>query len=227
MKYIALFLVALALMVGALAQTMPCHAPSFVSESVKPNLLIALDNSGSMGAPAYWSKIYNNRDTLWFKSGAPPRYYGYFNNDSNYNYTGGVFKASPSGTWPGWLLNWATMSRTDVMRKVLVGGKYSSNKLIAQGRNSWEKRYYKGNTSNYNQFSMTVSGGKTYITITKSGSNPPINATLSNSAVEVASPPPFRGIIHQIADKDQDNNWDDNSPRFGLWLYNYGPGGTE
>lgn len=223
MRYLAIIFIMPAVVCGALAQTMPCHAPSFVSESVKPNLLIALDNSGSMGDAAYWSKIYNGRDTLWLKSGTPPRYYGYFNNDSNYTVSGGVFESSTSGKWPGWLLNWAVMSRTDIMRKVLIGGKFSSNKLLPQNRGGWEKRYYR-NASNYITFIITLSGGKTYLQITSNGPNPPITGTLSNTSVEVKAPLPFRGVIHQIADKDQDGKWDDNAPRFGLWLYNNGQG---
>jgi len=227
MRYAALLIMVTALSAGAPAQTMPCAAPSFVSETVQPNLLIAMDNSGSMGDAAYWSKIYGGRDTLWLKSGAPPRYYGYFDNDSSYEFSGGTFKSSASGKWPGWLLNWATSSRTDIMRKVLIGGKFSSDKLLAQCRGSWEKRYYKGNTSNYNQFRITVSGGTTYLEITQVGSDPPIGSALKNSAVNVTAPLPFRGILHQIADKDMDGKWDDNAPRFGLWIFNNGQGGTD
>lgn len=231
MRYIAIILVLPALAGGALAQVMPCHTPAFVSESVKPNLLIALDNSGSMGGAAYWSKLesYTSggytyyRDTLWLKSGTPPRYYGYFNTDSSYNYSGGVFTSAAGGTWPGWLLNWAVMSRTDVMRKVLIGGKFSADKLIPQNTGGWQKRYYR-TSSNYNTFIVTVSGGVTYLQITSYGLNPPINASLSNSKVNITAPLPFRGVLHQIADKDFDGTWDDNSPRFGLWIYNNGQG---
>ena len=228
MKNLIMIAALLTAVSAAWGQTMPCAAPPFISNTVQPNLLIAMDNSGSMGDMAYWDKIQNisgtDYDTLWYKSNNPPRYYGYFNPDSLYNFSGSSFKSSPTGTWPGWLLNWATMSRIDVLRKVLVGGKYSGNTLTAQCRSTYYKRYYKGNTDNYNQFTITVSGGKTYVQITTAGSNPPINATLGNSVVAVDAPTPFRGIIHQIADKDENGQWDDNAPRFGLWLYNNGQG---
>lgn len=226
MRYLMIMAAVLAAAAVGWGQTMPCAAPPFISNTVQPNLLIAMDNSGSMGDMAYWYKLKNiggtNYDTLWYTTGRP-RYYGYFNPDSNYNFSGSSFKSSPTGTWPGWLLNWATMSRIDVLRKVLVGGKYSGNTLTAQCRSTYYKRYYKSDTTNYNQFKITVSGGKTYVQITKVGSAP-INATLGSTVVAVDAPTPFRGVIHQIADKDMDGTWDDNAARFGLWLYNNGQG---
>ncbi len=232
MKRHVLTLAALAACALTAAAQMPCAAPPFMANTVNPNLMISLDNSGSMGGRAYakysWrpnsSSPYG--DTLWYKASAPyPRYYGYFNNDSSYNYASSKFTAAAGGTWPGWLLNWACMSRTDVMRKVLIGGKYSSSQLSAQCSGTWSKYYIRSSTSNYNKFDLSVSGGISQLTVTKVGMTPPINSTLASATLSITAPSPFKGVLHQIADKDNDGTWDDNAPRFGLWIYNDNEGG--
>lgn len=219
MRQTVLILAAAALCAGAaLAQTMPCAAPPFMANSLNPNLLIALDNSGSMADQAY------SGNTMTVPpAGTRPKYYGYFNSDSNYDYASSKFSAAAGGTWPGWLLNWACMSRTDVMRKVLIGGKYTSTQMQSECRGSWTK-YYQSSAGNSNEITVSASGsGQTQVTITTHGT-PPINSTLSGASVIIESPKPFLGVLQQIADKDTNGTWDDNSPRFGLWLYNNGQG---
>jgi len=95
-----------------------CQYPPFGYVSVPPNVLIILDNSGSMYELAY------KRDKQYDPS---KLYYGYFDPHSMYSYTrknGGYFYKDPDGKWNGNYLNWLTMRRVDVMRKVLVGGDF-------------------------------------------------------------------------------------------------------
>jgi len=106
-------------------------APPFVATSVgKPNVVIALDISGSMKAVAYrdtaaggWSRSTTIHDD--FNPAA--RYYGYFESDAKYAYATSAakrfFYKDASGKWDGNFMNWLTMRRMDVVRKVLVGGK--------------------------------------------------------------------------------------------------------
>jgi type IV pilus assembly protein PilY1 len=49
------------------------------------------------------------------------RYYGYFDPDARYSYSSG-FVRDPSGAWDGNWLNWVSMRKIDVARKVLMGG---------------------------------------------------------------------------------------------------------
>ena len=103
-----------------------CVTPPFVSQSISPNILIVLDNSGSMCGQAY-SGDYN--PTL-FQSGM---YYGYFDGGKNYQYTSNgrwevTTAAMNTGTVAnpiasGSFLNWAYMRRTEVSKKLLIGGK--------------------------------------------------------------------------------------------------------
>jgi len=50
------------------------------------------------------------------------RYYGYFEPYKKYTYSSNVFYRDTNGTWDGNFLNWVTMRRVDVVRKVLMGG---------------------------------------------------------------------------------------------------------
>ncbi len=91
------------------------HTPIFMSNSVTPNVMILLDNSGSMNDLAYAS-AYDTATT----------YYGYFSSSLTYSYASSTFIIDGSGAWSGNFLNWATMRRVDIARKVLVGGKATS-----------------------------------------------------------------------------------------------------
>src|SRR3972149_4041855 len=111
--------------------------PHFMSTSIEPNVLIVLDNSGSMNDGAYATTY----DPAQFSSG---QYYGLFDATKYYQYNGTRWEpisgytttsdaipssgpsASASTTNPiasGNLLNWATMSRISVAKKLLIGGK--------------------------------------------------------------------------------------------------------
>ncbi len=136
--------------------------PPFVSQQETPNVLILLDNSGSMNEFAYKDAVVSNSRgvpaesshwSCWNGSGwaacscddiatngysgyatdcpddsydSSAEYYGYFNPDTKYSYSttaGGHFYEDASGGWDGGFLNWLTMRRVDVIRKVIVGGK--------------------------------------------------------------------------------------------------------
>lgn len=106
--------------------------PPFLERATgKPSVVLAFDISGSMLVPAYpqngvsWS---NGTHTNFSPS---QDYYGYFESGKQYEYdfVNGVFienaalVAGTDGAWDGNFLNWLTMRRVDVARKVMVGGK--------------------------------------------------------------------------------------------------------
>ncbi len=108
-----------------------CSAPPFISNTVPPNVLIVLDNSLSMNDWAY----ANSYDPTRYIAGdsTHPGYYGYFDPGSTYQYNGTVWNKY-TGTPPdtvdaghptamGDFLNWATMRRIDVAKKLMMGGK--------------------------------------------------------------------------------------------------------
>ncbi|HWR73736.1 MAG TPA: hypothetical protein VN604_11255 [Nitrospirota bacterium] len=102
-----------------------CSVPPFLSNTVEPNVLIVLDNSGSMNGQAYSTIFKPNQ----FESG---HYYGYFDPTQMYRYSNQRWwpttdaPATATAASPiisGDLLNWATMSRLEAAKKLLIGGK--------------------------------------------------------------------------------------------------------
>ncbi|WP_054113785.1 pilus assembly protein [Marinagarivorans algicola] len=124
---------------GPLDKTMGQYAvlPRSVSAGVEPMMMLAMSNDHQL-----YFKAYTDYDSVvGFE--ATKRYIGYFDNTRCYRYTGtkgaadAYFKmdklADPAGSycnadgtgtlWSGNFLNWATMTRIDVLRKILYGGK--------------------------------------------------------------------------------------------------------
>lgn len=89
--------------------------PVFQANVVEPNIMLIVDNSGSMNGAAYPEPYDHNK-----------KYYGYFEPYKKYTYSSGIFFRDTSGDWDGNFLNWAVMRRVDVIRKVLMGGKATS-----------------------------------------------------------------------------------------------------
>ena len=86
--------------------------PIFQVNTVEPNILIILDNSMSMNTQAYLGSYDHST-----------KYYGYFEPYKKYSYGSNIFVRDPNnGEWDGNFLNWLTMRRVDVARKVLMGG---------------------------------------------------------------------------------------------------------
>lgn len=211
-----------------------CCFPPFTWKTPTPNVLVILDNSGSMA-----DRAYETTEIIQGSADDTVRYYGYFNPDSNYEYriTGGAtgWFSNPAGQYPGRILNWAIMSRGDVAKKVMIGGRGPSTwaaasdpvRLESEGRLSWTV-YYRSSTSpssNYSRIDVTHDGTMlSYVSVTQVGSGP--MPTIGSSAVWVYIPrSSWGGVLAQIADKDKNGTWDDNVPRFGVANFNYGPGG--
>jgi type IV pilus assembly protein PilY1 len=92
--------------------------------------MVILDNSGSMHNFAYKEREVNyvySGNTYRASAGYVPAttYYGYFNSKSYYSYdsANNYFEEDSSGAWYGNFLNWLTMKRSDVAKKVLTGGR--------------------------------------------------------------------------------------------------------
>ena len=113
-------------------------SPTFVTQAVPPNILIILDNSDSMNELAYKTDNHSGTSSDPYQNFDPTKtYYGYFDSSASYTYLNGQFSTSSTGQWDGNFLNWLTMRRIDVTRKVLAGGKQtppgnenSTNKLL-------------------------------------------------------------------------------------------------
>ncbi len=144
MRKVALsIIIPLVLLASSFSQDMSdyCAVPPYISTSVTPNVLLILDNSGSMMRFAYADSYDGNI-----------LYYGYFVPTKRYSYStsaGGYFYEDSNGAWSGNWLNWATMRRVDVAKKVMVGGRCrnranpSSVKYL-QGEPNPDRDFYRG-----------------------------------------------------------------------------------
>lgn len=213
-----------------------CAAPPFISQVVPPNILIVIDVSGSMQFPAHgpceW-KGYNNKKVAQCGESSvsydPLReYYGYFKTDKYYKYESNKFVENENcddmgeDCIPGNLLNWATMSRIDVLRKVLIGGK-----SLSQQQNTHTLRGEGGNwifTDENLHCKFSVTGGS-YPELDHKLSIENYNGTcvlgtLTKANIKVDVPElERRGVVQNLADKDYDGQWDPDAPRFGLMVY--------
>lgn len=124
--------------------------PPFISQGLAPNVMLLVDNSTSMTRFAYfdgWETATSADDNWGVLEAAPCQgfdpnisYYGYFSSDYWYTYDSSHFvrqatkssRGKASAEWDGNFLNWLTMRRTDVLRRVLVGGIMSGSDLVGQ-----------------------------------------------------------------------------------------------
>ncbi len=109
--------------------------PPFLADAVKPSTTLIVDSSGSMNEHAYqeievgWRYASDTSDRRAYTGfNSTNVYYGYFDSYAYYNYdtTGNFFYPSESGGWSGNFMNWVSMHRTDIVRKVLTGGPYNT-----------------------------------------------------------------------------------------------------
>ncbi|MDP3259308.1 MAG: hypothetical protein Q8M34_01795, partial [Thermodesulfovibrionales bacterium] len=118
------------------------------------------------------------------------KYYGYFDPDYWYTYTSNRFittapktgsgitgeRAKAAAEWDGNFLNWLTMRRVDVVRKVLTGGKTTSgegtgyDRLIGEKADCDSRGLYKQIATVENYVDNTYSGTRCLKVITAGGS---------------------------------------------------------
>lgn len=139
-------------------------APPYLSQNAKPNINLVLDYTRSMLGPAYISCSINTYTGLTTScdSSHPSAesydstnsYYGYFKSDLYYKYNSSGYWEENSGCTnsdrkgtigatasaaclSGNLLNFATTTRVNVLKKILTGGKFntSTNVYTAEGAN--------------------------------------------------------------------------------------------
>lgn len=147
----AIYLTAL-LPISAYAQTSatdlqvsaPVYAvpPNIISTSSKPMVMLASSKDHTLFGPIYTDYEDIDNDGVIDTTFIPTfKYYGYFDSAKCYNYANNQFEPAQLATinnnkytcpndksyWSGNFLNWATMTRMDVVRKMLYGGKRSTD----------------------------------------------------------------------------------------------------
>jgi type IV pilus assembly protein PilY1 len=115
-----------------------CNIPPFVSQSVPPLVMLIAGRDHKWYYEAYNDAMDLDEDgrlDVGYMHNID--YYGYYDNHKCYTYDNATGLFSPasvttdkfcsSGEWSGNILNWLTMSRMDVLRKVLYGGHRSTD----------------------------------------------------------------------------------------------------
>ncbi|MBF0517031.1 MAG: hypothetical protein HQK97_07930 [Nitrospirae bacterium] len=186
--------------------------PPFMGGNVSPLLMLDISKDHKNSYKAY--NDYSDLDgdgTIDTQYKGTITYYGYFDSAKCYTYTSGatssytstayyfspsyVSSTSPAtcngSTWSGNFLNWVTMSRMDVLRKVLYGGYRSTDtssttilerQFLPQDAHSWVKIYTPG-TGDPTINQVTPLTGQTSVSIC----NTTVNASTNPPAMRVAS----------------------------------------
>ena len=121
--------------------------PNIISTANKPMMMLAASKDHTLFGAIYTDFEDIDGDGLIDTTFIPTfKYYGYFDATKCYTYVSGNSRFEParlaststvdskiryscggSGEWSGNFLNWATMTRLDVIRKMLYGGKRSAD----------------------------------------------------------------------------------------------------
>ncbi len=225
-----LFLIVILLL--AFTQTKPaqmsdyCYVPPFISNAVKPNVLIVMDFSGSMQFPAYvpcdflgyTQQKTANCGTSYITSSSPAKYdtnkiySGYFNPNKCYSYSGSNFveancdcsnKIGTSSCISGNLLNWISATRIDIARWVLTGGRSSSSQgntfLISEGA---IYTIYDSNLKCQFQITAGQPSNRSLTIRNYNGTCPLGNNAINNAQLQIrpSDPSSIKGIIHSFCD---------------------------
>jgi len=222
MRRLLFFMVILLL---AFTQTKPaqmsdyCYVPPFISNAVKPNVLIVMDFSGSMQFPAYVPCDFGGYSNYIAQCGSSyatynpfQTYSGYFDPNKCYSYSSQNFvesncdcsnKIGSSSCISGNLLNWISTTRIDIAKKVLTGGRTGQSQgntfLVSEGAEYTV-------TDNNLKCKFIISANQTnnrQLTIRNSGGNCPLgNNDISNARLRIrpSDPSSIRGIIHSFCD---------------------------
>lgn len=159
-----------------------CVRPPFISQPVPPMVMFQIGRDHKLYYEAYNDGVDLDGDGKIDRTyDHSIEYYGYFNPYKCYTHTGGsgsndLFEVAgvntdrfcTTGQWSGNLLNWMTMSRMDVLRKVMYGGnRYRetpdnvlNRSFIPQDAHSWGKEYtgrlcYNSTTGVYKNLCLT------------------------------------------------------------------------
>ena len=167
------------------------------------------------------------------------KYYGYFDPDSWYMYStsGGKFVVSRlkaagaknSTEWDGSFLNWVTMRRVDVLRKVLTGGKKGTGEGPGFDRIEGEIADCdsRGTIKQFNANSYTPYTGNKTFTVSDAGagcggggggtvSSFTVSGETGTFNVRVVVPAPVQGVLQDVVGA---------RARLGMTVYNVNEGG--
>jgi len=221
-----------------------CAAPPFIARQGPPLVTIVMGRDHKL-----YYEAYNDASDL----DDPPdgildvgykhsiNYYGYFDAYQCYTYDGARFNPSRVTTtkycgganeWSGNFLNWLSMSRADVLRKVLYGGHRQTPEsttetvlegvYIPQDAHSWGKEYAGSDTRDLTPFSVPSSDNRHLFCVTSTAADTPHRIRVMQNVPERiwtwASTE--RAVCSGPETASSYNQWDDigaDAPNHGPW----------
>ncbi len=196
-----------------------CYTPPFIGTSLKPNVLIVMDFSGSMQFPAYvpcnftgYSNKVAQCGSSTYSYNPNQTYSGYFDSNKCYQYSSSFFQEAncdcsnrigSSTCISGNLLNWVTTTRIDVARMVLTGGRTSQSQgntfLESEGA---EYTIYENSLKCRFTISATTTNNRVMTISNNNGTCPLGNNAISDAQIRIrpSDPNSIRGIIHSFCD---------------------------
>ncbi|WP_439510693.1 pilus assembly protein [Marinimicrobium koreense] len=161
----------------------PAQSPLFMTQPVRPVAMLNMSNDHQL-----FFKLYDDYSDI-DGDGEPDTtykhdydYYGYFDSGLCYEYTNSRFEPvnnvnadrycndGSTGEWSGNFLNWATMTRMDAVRKILYGGKRSTDSatqtvleraFLPNDAHSFAKYYNGRDISSLTPLNPTITGNAT------------------------------------------------------------------
>lgn len=185
------------------------QVPLFLTSGQPPLVLLTMARDHKLYYEAYNDYSDLDGDGVLDVGYKPAiEYYGYFDSHKCYNYTSGVFTPASisankkcAGNWSGDFLNYVTTARIDALRKVLYGGKRSTDTatqtilertFVPQDAHSWGKEYQSVardgyDITEYTPLSLPASGRYHLFanTTLTSDTSPPLMRVLTNTNYRV------------------------------------------
>lgn len=199
--------------------------PLFLMQPVEPLVMLSISTDQQLYFTAYLDYADLNKDGQADRGYIHQNdYYGYFDSYKCYNYGSGKFTPASvamnkycSGNWSGNFLNWVSMARVDVVRKILYGGYRSTDTAAAtvlertylpNDAHSWVKYYEGADVDELTPFSLgaTATGTSTSSNTMKAGSATDSDDRI-NFAITWTGDPPESGDQLYIQKTNDSTRW--------------------
>jgi type IV pilus assembly protein PilY1 len=237
-----------------------CLMPPYVKRDVATNIMLQVDNSHDMLAPAHLDATYcpsrpGGNDNCWNSSTNAyyDEYLGHFPPKTCYNpdvgkkfkytqnvdYTTYTYTGCPAGEFNGNVLNWATMSRYTIAKKVLTGEASTSanSPFEIEGDDALWTAAFGNNYRDSDGCRWTITSSSSDVlslNVTQPGAPGSCKYPYGPTDYDVIIDPTpgievRTGILQEFTDvSPADFDFDASSPRFGLTIFdNSGPDITE
>jgi type IV pilus assembly protein PilY1 len=155
-----------------------------------------------------------------YDSSSPDSYTGYFDHQGTYCAASGLFyetfgscEPGDNGPYAGALLNWATMSRYDMLMYLLTGGLGASEPDSPDLKGDSLNRGWTKTSPQYPNCEFTMSNNLLSIT------GPGCSLQDPGTRIIVRNGRKVKGLIPRLVDRNSDGSWDTYAPRIAVMSF--------